>query len=200
LTYRTRIDIVEKILEYLASREKALKTHILYASNLNTISLNKYLDWLIEIGLVEKTEEGRNIIYTITHRGMDILEKLKSINSVLASKGELPTDELSYYRQVFRRKIGLEDTTISYKSIPGKSGVRHMHLTIEYRDTEYLFVPISEARISQYTVRNLAYSLLISNDTDLPLLIVLKNRSLQVTVNKLIHVSSIKGDTKILLI
>lgn len=199
MNYRTRIDIIEKILDYLANKEKALKTHILYASNLNTITLNKYLDWLTEIGLIEKVEENRNIIYTITAKGIDVLEKLKSINNVLTSRGDLPSDELSYYRQVFKRIMGLEDTLISSKSMHGKSGIRYTHLTIKYRDSEYLFVPINEARISQYTIRNLAYSLLVSNDTSLPLLIVLKNRSLQDVVNKLIRLYS-SDDAEILVI
>jgi len=200
LTYRTRIDIVEKILEFLMSKEKALKTHILYASNLNTISLNKYLDWLVKIGLVDKTEEGRNIIYTITPKGMDILEKLKSINNVLTSKGELPIDELSYYRHVFRRKMGLEDTVISCRSIPGKSGLRHTHLTVKYRETEYLFISINEERLSQYTIRNLAYSFLVSKDAGLPLLVILKSEYFRDTIDKLIRLFNNDEDTKILVI
>jgi predicted transcriptional regulator len=185
LSNRTRIDIVEKILDYIAREEKALKTHILYASNLNSSNLNRYLDWMVKLGLVERFEDGRNIAYTITPRGIEILDKLKNINDVLNSKRDLFRDELVLHRDVLKKTMGSQELTVAYRSVLGRTGLTYIHLTVRYRGLEHLLLSLNETTVSQYLVRNLAYSLLVSADTGMPLLIILRNKRIQDVVAKL---------------
>ncbi|WP_448578282.1 winged helix-turn-helix domain-containing protein [Thermosphaera sp.] len=185
MSNRTRIDIVEKILDYIAREEKALKTHILYASNLNSSNLNKYLDWMVKLGLVEKYENNRNIAYTITPKGIEILDKLKNLNGVLNSKRDLLSDELVFYRDVFKKTMGSQEFTVSYKSVIGRTGLTYTHLTVRYGDVEYLLLSLNDAAVSQHLIRNLAYSLFVSDDTGMPLLIILRNKIVQDVVAKL---------------
>lgn len=178
MSNRTKIDIVERILEYLAREEKALKTHILYASNLNSNSLSRYLDWMVKLGLISYFEDGRSIIYTITEKGIEVLEGIRNINDVLNAKRDILSEELTLYRDVFKRTFGGDDFTVSYVSIIGKSGLTYSHLIVKYGGIEYLLLSINEARVSRHMLRSVGYSLLVSDDTGLPLLIVLRNRGL----------------------
>lgn len=70
------------------------------------------------------------------------------------------------------------DFTVSYVSIIGKSGLTYSHLIVKYGGIEYLLLSINEARVSRHMLRSVGYSLLVSDDTGLPLLIVLRNRGL----------------------
>ncbi|MEM2077717.1 MAG: winged helix-turn-helix domain-containing protein [Thermosphaera sp.] len=178
MSNRTKIDIVERILDYLAREEKALKTHILYASNLNSNSLSRYLDWMVKLGLISYFEDGRNIIYTITEKGIEVLEGIRNINDLINAKRDILSEELTLYRDVFKRTFGGDDFTVSYGSIIGKSGLTHSHLIVKYGGIEYLLLSINEARVSRHMLRSVGYSLLVSDDTGLPLLIVLRNRGL----------------------
>jgi len=63
--HRSKIDLIEAILKYIHNEGYAKKTHILYASNLNTRSLEKFLKYLIEIKAVEVVEEEQRS-YTLT--------------------------------------------------------------------------------------------------------------------------------------
>ncbi|MGB9827777.1 hypothetical protein IMZ38_02180 [Thermosphaera chiliense] len=200
MSNRTRIDIVEKILDYIAREEKALKTHILYASNLNSSNLNKYLEWMVKLGLVERFEDNRNIAYAITPKGIELLEKLKNINDVLNSKRDLLSDELVFYRDVFKKTMGSQEFTVSYRSVIGKTGLTYIHLTVGYGGVEHLLVSLNEAVVSQYLIRNLAYSLLVSDDTGMPLLIVLRNKRIQDVVERLASSNSPERRVRIIVV
>jgi predicted transcriptional regulator len=71
--YRDRYTITADILKAITrSKRGARKTHIMQRANLNTISLNKYLDLLLRNGYV--ISEGR--LYKLTGRGMEFLENI----------------------------------------------------------------------------------------------------------------------------
>ena len=49
-SHRSRMDIITSILEFIDQKGTALKTHILYSANLNSKSLDKFLNQLIDAG------------------------------------------------------------------------------------------------------------------------------------------------------
>jgi predicted transcriptional regulator len=70
---RTKFDIVIAILDVVSGG--ATKTKIVYKANLNFNLATKYLDFLLEKGLV-RTNSGR---YEITDEGTVFLEKAKEL-------------------------------------------------------------------------------------------------------------------------
>nr|QNO49628.1 hypothetical protein AIHMFPNM_00031 [Methanosarcinales archaeon ANME-2c ERB4] len=70
---RTKFDIVIAILEVVSSGTN--KTKIVYSANLNFSLATKYLDFLLEKGLV-RTDGSR---YEITGEGTTFLEKAKEL-------------------------------------------------------------------------------------------------------------------------
>lgn len=73
--YRDRYTITADILKAIAkSNRGARKTHIMQRANLNTSSLNKYLDLLLRNGNVSIDR----YVYQLTSRGMEILENIEA--------------------------------------------------------------------------------------------------------------------------
>lgn len=66
--YRTRLQIIAEILEIV--RDGAKKTHIMYRANLSYKSLCRYLDEIVEAGLVRvDRDEG----YVVAAKGVEFL-------------------------------------------------------------------------------------------------------------------------------
>lgn len=73
---RTEIDIMVDILKLTQDGSK--KTRILYQANLNQPRLNKYLNYLMENGLLEHINEPDNY-YKTTEKGKDFLDAADAI-------------------------------------------------------------------------------------------------------------------------
>jgi predicted transcriptional regulator len=196
--YRSKIEIVERILGYIARRDKALKTHILYSSNLNTTNLEKYLDWMTKIGLVSCVKEGRNTAYVLTPKGFEVLEKLRNLVELLELRSELSKDDSMISNPSLSRTLGVEDYVLIYKTLKGKTGLDYTHLTIKYRGGEYLVLLVDEKSLSQYSLRSLGYSLLASNDTGLPLLVIVRNKSLVDSIVNIFSTSKPLNEPRVL--
>ena len=69
--YRSRIQIAADILEI--AREGSRKTRIMYLGNLSFDLLQKYLEMLVEFGLVE-VKNGADKTYVATEKGRQFLE------------------------------------------------------------------------------------------------------------------------------
>lgn len=67
--YRNRLQIIADIL--LAAEKSPLKTHIMFQSNLNYGTLNRYLDELVEAGLLGLNSSS----YFVTQKGRMFLDK-----------------------------------------------------------------------------------------------------------------------------
>jgi predicted transcriptional regulator len=67
---RDKLDIMIKMLEIMTVPRK--KTHILYKANLNYYQLNRYLNELVDRGLVKECEEPYRC-YMITEKGKEFL-------------------------------------------------------------------------------------------------------------------------------
>ncbi len=80
-------DIVFRVLKFIERKNQALKTRILYASNLNTRSLERYLEFLGRHGFVEQVSINGRTFYVLTSSGRSFLYKLESIRKSLDREG-----------------------------------------------------------------------------------------------------------------
>jgi len=84
---RSKLESYEAILEVLA-KEPATVDKIAYKANMNCTVLEKYLNFLMDNGLVEERPYGKKMLYAITERGMAVFKTLnfqKYLEKVTAS-------------------------------------------------------------------------------------------------------------------
>ncbi|MDI6806735.1 MAG: winged helix-turn-helix domain-containing protein [Candidatus Aenigmarchaeota archaeon] len=80
---RARIEIVCDILFFIKGEDKGAKpTHILYKANLSPKLLKRYLGMLLHDGLIKKVKENKKIRYRITKRGIEFLNRAKSLEKI----------------------------------------------------------------------------------------------------------------------
>ncbi|MEM4302733.1 MAG: winged helix-turn-helix domain-containing protein [Candidatus Caldarchaeum sp.] len=84
--YRSKARIYADILESIASQGYARPTKIMTDANLSYDRLVKYLNILLEKGLVEKTGESETL-YTITEKGLNYLSEFRRFESFAAIFG-----------------------------------------------------------------------------------------------------------------
>lgn len=70
---RTRFDIIVDILTCLLNGGKN-KTKIVYGANLNFRLVEKYLEILIEKGLVEEENVDGKTLYHVTEKGLELVK------------------------------------------------------------------------------------------------------------------------------
>ena len=68
--HRGRLEIVKDILSILSGGARVRKTRMMYGANLSYTSFMKYLNELLELGLVRRSEG----FYSITSKGEKFLE------------------------------------------------------------------------------------------------------------------------------
>lgn len=80
---RDWVKIIDTILEICT--EGALRTHIMYRCNLNTIQTRKYLDLLEDRELLELegNEARRGTIYKTTDKGMEYVRAFRQLEETL---------------------------------------------------------------------------------------------------------------------
>lgn len=71
------MQIMAAILRTCDCTDGVNKTRIVYQANLNFRTVNPYLSFLIEKGLIEVRHDGR--LYKISDTGVNMLEKFKNI-------------------------------------------------------------------------------------------------------------------------
>jgi len=64
----------------------ALKTPIMYKTNLSFAQLNKYLPLLLEIGLLKNVNNGGKTVYKTTAKGLQYIQNHKKITALLEMK------------------------------------------------------------------------------------------------------------------
>jgi predicted transcriptional regulator len=69
--YRTRLEIISDVLE--VASKGARKTQIMYGANLSYTLLCRYLEDVVNMGLINKK---KNSVYILTRKGSDFLEAL----------------------------------------------------------------------------------------------------------------------------
>ena len=77
ISRRDSVNIIADILRL----EKVPKTK--YRTTMNNSRLQKYLDFMTEQGLLEKTSQGNSTIYKRTEKGGQLLEQIDSLLDML---------------------------------------------------------------------------------------------------------------------
>jgi predicted transcriptional regulator len=83
---RTRVEILASILG--VARGGSLKTHIMYKANLSHHQLERYLGFLMENGLIEKSPDSEygGIYYRVTEKGTEFLKDYARLTAHLNGK------------------------------------------------------------------------------------------------------------------
>jgi len=85
---RSKAHISVDILRLIHKKNGMAKpTHILYGANLSHIRLKKYLEDLISMGFIEKTNEKRQVFFKITQKGHDFLREFKKVEELSEAFG-----------------------------------------------------------------------------------------------------------------
>lgn len=198
---RNKLEVIAKILDYVARRERVIKTHILYYANLNTTSLEKILSWMTTRKLLVSFKERKRIYYSITPQGLLFLDKLREISRVMSEGSEQSLDEYSSLENALKSETGIRNCRIINTSITGKSGIEHLHQVIETPLSKYLFLFIDDERnLSPSSIRSLGYSIIVAKDAGLPLLIAFRNKRMIDQVNSLVTTCDQFIEVKIVLL
>ena len=80
---RSRVEVIKDILK--EARRGANKTRIMYRSNLNFASFNRYFRELIEKGLIVEVESNPDgtKIYKTSEKGLQLLEVLEKADELI---------------------------------------------------------------------------------------------------------------------
>jgi predicted transcriptional regulator len=87
---RNKLEILESILDMCRS-DGSTKTKIVYQINLNFKNAGAYLEWLTEHGYLIK----ENRVYKTTTSGLDLLQDLNDINSIIRDEEIAEIAEIS---------------------------------------------------------------------------------------------------------
>jgi len=78
---RDRLYIIAEILEI--AKDGTLKTQIMYKANLSFSQLNEYLNFLVNLNLLESKQINGKTIYKTTDKGFKYLDSYKEILQLL---------------------------------------------------------------------------------------------------------------------
>mgnify|MGYP000235730442 CR=1 FL=1 len=132
--YRSRIEIIYDILHRISESGPILKTHILYGANLNSKSLEKFLDQLMRANLVAKiTSRNGRTYYTLTLRGRSLLNHIKHIHILLDEKHSSPSYKLYSALQSIITAKNIHVHVLRNHRVKGASG--HVHTYNMYLKT-----------------------------------------------------------------
>ena len=82
---RSNIEVIADMLRL----GEAGKTEIMYSANMSYFQLQKYLNFLLQLGLITKVTLGNpSVTYRVTEKGLRLLRNIDSILEVLELKEE----------------------------------------------------------------------------------------------------------------
>ena len=82
---RSSIEVIADMLRL----GEAGKTEIMYSANMSYFQLQKYLSFLLQLGLIDKVTVGNPVVtYRVTKKGLRLLRSIESILEVLELKEE----------------------------------------------------------------------------------------------------------------
>jgi predicted transcriptional regulator len=77
---RSSVEVIADILRL----GQAGKTEIMYSANMSYFQLQKYLNYLLKLGLIDKVTVGNpSITYRVTEKGLALLKSIESVLEVL---------------------------------------------------------------------------------------------------------------------
>jgi len=82
---RSNIEVIADMLRL----GEAGKTEIMYSANMSYAQLQKYLKFLLQLGLIDKVTVGNPIVtYRVTKKGLRLLKSIDSILEMLELREE----------------------------------------------------------------------------------------------------------------
>jgi len=90
--HRGRLEIMSAILSMCNANSNTRKTRIMYKSNLSYSQLQRYLAFLVSMGLLEKENVGGTEFFKLTKKGDDFLKEYQQIKRLLAVGSALSED------------------------------------------------------------------------------------------------------------
>ncbi len=174
--YRSKIEILHAILEYIDKEGTARKTHILYATNLNTRSIEKYLSYLIRIKAIEKVKND-GIKYKLTPYGHHVLCSIRKLEKLFESEEDPSSKVINEKADSIKLFVGERIHSLQREHIRGKSGLYHELNIADGKNKKY-FVKVLSGIIDSYDlIDELGRRLLPLIDTDLHGIMILDNDS-----------------------
>ena len=83
---RSNIEVIADMLRL----GEAGKTEIMYSANMSYAQLQKYLKFLLQLGLIDKVTVGNPVVtYRVTDKGLRLLRSIDSILEILELKEKL---------------------------------------------------------------------------------------------------------------
>jgi predicted transcriptional regulator len=80
---RSSVEVIADILRL----GQAGKTEIMYGANMSYFQLQKYLSYLLKLGLIDKVVvENPSVTYRVTEKGLDLLKSIEGVLEVLKSQ------------------------------------------------------------------------------------------------------------------
>jgi predicted transcriptional regulator len=68
------------------SKDRPLKTQIMYRANLSFNQLNHYLEFLMNNNLIYKTNGADKEVYVTTEKGLDFLQRHNELTKMMENK------------------------------------------------------------------------------------------------------------------
>ena len=82
---RSSIEVIADMLRL----GEAGKTEIMYSANMSYFQLRKYLNFLLQLKLIDKVAVGNPVVtYRVTRKGLRLLKSIDGILEILESKEE----------------------------------------------------------------------------------------------------------------
>jgi len=82
---RSSIEVIADMLRL----GEAGKTEIMYSANMSYFQLQKYLNFMLELRLIDKVTVGNPVVtYRVTRKGLRLLKSIDSILEILESREE----------------------------------------------------------------------------------------------------------------
>ena len=82
---RSNIEIIADMLRL----GEAGKTEIMYSANMSYFQLQKYLNFLLQLKLIDKVNVGNpTVTYRVTKKGLRLLRNIDNIHQMLESEDE----------------------------------------------------------------------------------------------------------------
>ena len=78
---RGRLEIIHDILSLCL--KPVQKTYVMYQANLSYTQLQKYLEYLVQIKLLEMKSAEQEISYVVTAKGLNLIENYKKLLNII---------------------------------------------------------------------------------------------------------------------
>lgn len=77
---RSSVEVIADILRL----GQAGKTEIMYSANMSYFQLQKYLKYMLKLGLIDKVEIDKpGVTYRVTEKGLELLKSIEGVLEVL---------------------------------------------------------------------------------------------------------------------